>query len=105
MHIERTPVHQAAARLGIPVMQPETVRTEEFAKWLTAQNPDILITAAYGRILPLNVLKIPKLGCINIHASLLPYYRGASPIHGCVINGETKTGITIMMMIPIATSG
>ena len=98
MRIERTPVRQAAERLGIPVLQPEKVRTEEFAQWLRDQNPDVLITAAYGRILPGTVLKIPRLGCLNIHASLLPYYRGASPINGCVIHGETKTGITIMRM-------
>ena len=98
MRIDRTPVRQAADKLFIPVLQPEKVRTEEFAQWLEALQPDIIVTAAYGRILPANILKIPKLGCLNIHASLLPYYRGASPINASVIHGETKTGITIMLM-------
>jgi methionyl-tRNA formyltransferase len=78
------------------VLQPEKVKTPEFVQELKAINPDIIITAAYGKILPKEILDIPPLGCINVHGSLLPKYRGAAPIHWAIINGEKTTGITTM---------
>lgn len=91
-----TPVKQYAMERGIPVMQPEKVKTAEFAQWLGKLEPDALVTAAYGKILPKAVLDIPKHGCINVHGSLLPRYRGPAPIQRAVINGESRTGITTM---------
>jgi methionyl-tRNA formyltransferase len=91
-------VKAAARALGLPVLQPAAVRDREFAAALSALQPDFLVTAAYGRILPPAVLGVPKIAAVNIHASLLPRYRGAAPIHRAVINGDTETGITIMHM-------
>lgn len=90
------PVKEYAQSHGIPVNQPEKVKTPEFYQWLKDMNPDLLITAAYGKILSKEILDTPPLGCINVHASLLPKYRGAAPIHWAVINGETVTGVTTM---------
>ncbi len=92
-------VKEAAIKLGIAtVLQPVKVRTPEFLEAVRALEPDLIVTAAYGRILTRNVLDVPKLGCINVHASLLPKYRGAAPIQWAVINGDDKTGITTMFM-------
>ncbi len=91
------PVKETALAAGIPVLQPQKVRTEEFAESLRSFAPDLFVTAAYGRILTQAVLSVPKYGCINVHASLLPKYRGAAPIWHAVINGEKETGITTMM--------
>ncbi len=93
-----TPVKEAALSLNIPVYQPETVKDEAFSNLLKELNPDLIVVAAYGKILPPFVINFPQYGCINIHASLLPKYRGAAPIHWCLINGEEKTGVTIMKM-------
>jgi len=90
------PVKEYAVQRGIRVLQPEKVKTPEFAEQLREIKPDLLITAAYGKILPKEVLDIPPLGCINVHGSLLPKYRGAAPIHWSVINGDKVTGITTM---------
>jgi len=90
------PVKEYALKNGIEVLQPEKVKTEEFADRIRKINPDLLVTAAYGRILPKSVLDIPQYGCINVHGSLLPKYRGAAPIQWAIINGEEKTGITTM---------
>jgi methionyl-tRNA formyltransferase len=90
------PVTEYALAKGIDVLQPEKVRTPEFADELKKRRPDLLVTAAYGKILPESVLDIPPLGCINVHASLLPKYRGAAPIQRAIINGEKVTGITTM---------
>lgn len=87
-----------AQELGIEVYQPESIRTEEAFEILNSQNADLFITAAYGKILPKNVLDIPKKGNINVHASLLPKYRGASPVQSCLLNGDSETGVTIMNM-------
>lgn len=91
-----SPVKRCALENKIPVFQPEKIRTDyaEIAKY----NPDLIVTCAYGQIVPVEVLKIPCLGCINVHASLLPKYRGGAPIHHAIINGEKETGITIMYM-------
>lgn len=91
------PTKEYAEKQGICVLQPRTANTEEFISILREIAPDILITVAYGKILPQEVLDIPKEGCINVHASLLPKYRGAAPINWAIINGETKTGITTML--------
>jgi methionyl-tRNA formyltransferase len=92
------PVKEAAARRGIPVFQPEKARHPDAVARIAAEAPDLIVVAAYGHILPKSILDIPRLGCINVHASLLPKYRGAAPINWAVARGETVTGITIMRM-------
>lgn len=97
--IQFTPVKQVAVEYGIPVLQPEKVRgNSEFLAEITAYQPDIIVVVAYGQILPKEILDLPKLGCVNVHASLLPKLRGASPIQHAIITGETVTGVTIMKM-------
>lgn len=93
-----SPVKQLALEHGIPVYQPLNFKLEEDRQVLANLNADIMVVAAYGLILPKSVLEIPKLGCINVHASLLPRWRGAAPIHRSLIEGDKKTGITIMQM-------
>ncbi len=97
MKVTPTPVHAAADRLGLPLYQPDKIRTAAYLDWLSALQPDLFVTVAYGRILTPEILSIPKYGCLNIHASLLPKHRGASPIHASVIQGDTQTGITVML--------
>jgi methionyl-tRNA formyltransferase len=92
------PVKGLAEKLGIPVVQPKSVRTPEFAEALRALAPDAAVVVAYGKILPKGVLDIPKYGCLNVHASLLPRYRGAAPIQWALIRGELKTGVSIMLL-------
>ncbi len=92
------PVKSVAESYGIPVLQPEKVRTPEFEQALRALSPDFLVTAAYGRILPAGVLAVPRVAPLNVHASLLPKYRGASPIQRCLIDGVSEAGVTIMRM-------
>ena len=92
------PVKKAAEESGISVFQPETLKNGAFEGELERLNPELIIVVAYGKILPEYVLNFPKHGCINMHASLLPKYRGAAPIQWAVINGEKKTGITSMFM-------
>lgn len=92
------PVKVYAEERGIPVYQPNTLRGEEFAALLSELDPDLAVVAAYGKILPANVLEYPKYGCINIHGSLLPEYRGAAPMQRAIIDGKRETGITTMMM-------
>ena len=94
-----TPVKEKALEYNIPVFQPERVRgNEEFLAAMEELKPDIIVVAAFGQILPESILNLPKFGCINVHASLLPKYRGAGPIQWAVINGESESGITIMYM-------
>jgi len=92
------PVKTTALKLGLPVIQPEKIKTAEFIETLSRLHPDLMVVVAYGRILPKAVLEIPAAGCINVHASLLPRYRGSAPIHWAIINGETETGITTILM-------
>lgn len=99
------PVKQEAVRLNLPVLQPEKLRKSEELKELIAMKPDLLVTAAYGQILPIELLEAPELGCINVHASLLPKYRGGAPIHQAIIDGETETGVTIMYMVEKLDAG
>jgi methionyl-tRNA formyltransferase len=98
MALQPSPVKQLALKHGIPVHQPEKLRSEEARQPLVEAAPDVLVVAAYGLILPQAVLDIPRLGCLNIHASLLPRWRGAAPIHRAIEAGDTETGITIMQM-------
>lgn len=93
-----TPVKEEALKHGIPVYQPRKVREPEFVETLKEMEPDIIIVAAFGQIIPKEILDMPKFGCINIHASLLPKYRGAAPIQQAVINGDKEAGVTIMKM-------
>lgn len=90
------PAKEYAIKQGIEVLQPNKIKTSEFIEQLRALEPDLLVTAAYGKILSKDLLEVPRYGCINVHGSLLPAYRGAAPINWAVINGETKTGITTM---------
>ena len=92
------PVKILAEQHGIPVLQPEKVRTNDFIQNLEEIAPDVIVVVAYGQILPVSILQIPRLGCINIHASLLPKYRGAAPINWAIIEGGNTTGITTMFM-------
>ncbi|MCR5148390.1 MAG: methionyl-tRNA formyltransferase [Eubacterium sp.] len=93
-----SPVKEAALEAGVPIFQPVKLREEENVSAIREMNPDIIVVAAYGQILPKSILDIPKYGCVNIHASLLPKYRGAAPIEWSVINGEKETGVTTMFM-------
>jgi len=92
------PVKAAAMELGLPVIQPEKLRGSEELQQIIDLQPDLVVTAAFGQILPKELLDAPPLGCINVHASLLPKYRGGAPIHQAVIDGEKETGVTIMYM-------
>ena len=92
------PVKVYALEKNIPVYQPNTLRGEEFANLLSELDPDLIIVVAYGKILPANVLEYPKYGCINVHGSLLPAYRGAAPMQRAIMEGQPETGITTMMM-------
>ena len=92
------PVKEAAIEAGIKVYQPVKVKNLEFVNILYELNPDVIVVAAFGQILSKEILEIPKYGCINIHASLLPKYRGAAPIQNAIINGDKKTGVTTMYM-------
>lgn len=93
-----TPVKAEALKHGIPALQPERLRRPESVEEVRVLQPDLIVTAAYGQILPKSVLELPSFGCINIHASLLPKYRGGAPIHHAVMNGDAVTGVTIMYM-------
>ena len=92
------PVKELALKYDIPVYQPVKAREESFVEILKELNPDVIVVVAFGQILPKEILDIPKLGCINVHVSLLPKYRGAAPINWVIINGESKTGVTTMYM-------
>ncbi len=94
--IKFTPVKEYALEHDIPVYQPNSVRTEETLDLIREMNPDLIVVVAYGKILPQELIDIPKLGVINVHSSLLPKYRGAAPIHAALIHGEEETGVTIM---------
>jgi len=92
------PVKVLAQSASIPVLQPTKIKTTEFADELRSYNPDLIIVAAYGRILPASILDLPPLGCINIHGSLLPRHRGAAPIQWAILAGDKEAGVTIMQM-------
>jgi len=97
-HPVLSPVKAEAQSAGLTLLQPKTVKEAGFLEELKRLNPDSIVTAAYGQLLPLEILRLPKFGCINIHASLLPKYRGAAPINWAIINGDKTAGITMMLM-------
>ena len=99
------PVKMTAVQHGLPVFQPARLRDPEVNDTLTRWAPDLGVVAAYGKILPESVLDLPRLGMINVHASLLPRYRGAAPVHRAVIDGMAETGVTIMRMVPALDAG
>lgn len=97
--LQPTPVKEKALELGIEVLQPDKVKNNpELMETLAAYAPDAIVVAAYGKILPVELLELPKYGCFNIHASLLPRHRGAAPIQNCILLGDEKTGVTVMRM-------
>jgi methionyl-tRNA formyltransferase len=91
-----SPVKALASQLGLPVLQPARARDEKFIAGLRALQPDLIVVVAYGQILPQSILDLPRHGCLNVHTSLLPKYRGAAPIQWAIANGDTETGVTIM---------
>ena len=97
-HPQPSAVKQLAVGLKIPILQPASLRKLSAVTELAAYAPDLIIVAAYGQILPRSILEMPKFGCLNIHASLLPAWRGASPIQAAIANGDERTGVTIMLM-------
>ena len=97
-HLTPPPIKVFAIEKDIPVYQPLTLRGEEFAELLSKLDPEMIVVVAYGKILPQNVLDYPKYGCVNVHGSLLPEYRGAAPMQRAIIDGKTVTGITTMLM-------
>ena len=98
LHLQPSPVKQIAERANLPVLQPQRARDESFLEQLRALQPDLIAVAAYGQILPKDILDLPRFGCVNVHTSLLPKYRGAAPIQHTLLNGEAETGVTIMKM-------
>lgn len=96
--LQMSPVKEYALSAGIPVYQPVTLKNGAFEEELKALDPDLIVVAAYGKILPSYVIDYPRLGCVNVHGSLLPEYRGAAPIQRALIDGKTETGVTIMQM-------
>ncbi len=97
-HIKSCPVKIEAQKAGLRILQPQRVREAGFINDLKALDPSVIVVTAYGQILPSEIIHLPKLGCVNIHASLLPKYRGAAPINWAIINDEKKTGITTILM-------
>jgi methionyl-tRNA formyltransferase len=97
-HVSSSPVKEAALELGLHVYQPETIKSESSQDFLKRVAPDAVVIIAYGQIIPARLLAIPRLGWLNLHASLLPKYRGAAPIHWAIANGETVTGLTTMQI-------
>jgi len=102
--LSASPVKQAAQEHGIPVQQPKTLRDARVVAELDALQPDLIVVAAYGLILPQNVLDIPRVGCLNVHASLLPRWRGAAPIQAAILAGDEKTGICLMAIAGPSTA-
>jgi methionyl-tRNA formyltransferase len=96
--LKAPPVKTLALELGIPVMQPEKLRLPEAMEQLRAWSPELIVVAAFGQILKKDVLDLPRFGCINVHASLLPRWRGAAPINAAILHGDEQTGVTIMKM-------
>ena len=98
MKLQQSPVKEYALSIGLPVFQPEKMRDGEALGILKDLSPELIAVAAYGKILPTDILSLPRLGCINVHSSLLPKYRGAAPINWAILNGEDETGVTIQYM-------
>jgi methionyl-tRNA formyltransferase len=104
-HVTASPVKTAAVARSIPVLQPERPRDAAFLREVAALSPDLSVVAAYGRILPVELIEQPRLGTINVHASLLPRWRGAAPVHRAVMAGDPMTGITIMRVVQALDAG
>lgn len=100
-----TPVKEEALRLGLPVYQPEKLKNKDELQHVLDMGADLIVTAAFGQILPSELLEAPNLGAINVHASLLPAYRGGAPIHQSIIDGQDETGVTIMYMVDRLDAG
>jgi methionyl-tRNA formyltransferase len=98
MALKLSPVHEAANRLGIPVLTPATLKTDEALAEFQSHQADVAVVVAYGMILPKAILETPELGCLNVHASLLPRWRGAAPIQRAIMAGDTETGVAVMKM-------
>jgi len=105
MKLQPTPVKVCAQVHDIPVFQPTRLRDGAALETIRQLEPDLIVVAAYGRILPQEILDYPRLGCVNVHSSLLPKYRGAAPINWAILNGEKETGVTIMHMAPALDAG
>lgn len=103
--LQPTPVKELALARSIPVFQPPKVRAPEVVEQIRQLAPDIIVVVAFGQILPKELLDIPPHGCVNVHASLLPRYRGAAPLNWCIVNGDTETGVTTMLMDPGMDTG
>ena len=103
--VSDAPVKALALEHHIPVFQPDRLKPREVAERLSAWRPDVAVVAAYGRIIPEHLLTVPRLGMINVHASLLPKYRGAAPVHRAVMNGDSETGVTIMRVVKELDAG
>lgn len=99
------PVKEKALELGLPVLQPEQIKDPEAIREIQDYQPDLIVTAAYGQILPKDLLDLPEYGAINVHASLLPRFRGAAPIHYALLEGDSETGVTIMYMVEELDAG
>src|SRR6266568_738902 len=98
LNLQPCPVKILATQEQLPVLQPERARGEPFIDQLAGLRPDLIVVAAYGQILPKRILELPRFGCLNVHASLLPKYRGAAPIQWALLNNESETGVTLMKM-------
>jgi len=105
MKLTASPVKQLAQQYQLPVFQPESLKPDEVQQHIRAVQADVMLVAAYGLIIPSAVLQMPRLGCFNIHASLLPRWRGAAPIHRALLAGDTQTGVTIMKVVPALDAG
>ncbi len=103
--VQSPPVKARALELEIPIFQPTSLKAEEVVNHLSARKPDLIVVAAYGKILPPSILDLPQLGSINVHASLLPRWRGAAPVQAAILHGDTTTGVTIMKMDPGLDTG
>lgn len=98
LKLQASPVKELALQADLPVLQPERARSDAFVEELRALQPELIAVAAYGQILPKAILELPRYGCLNVHTSLLPRYRGAAPIQWAILNGDAETGVTIMKM-------
>jgi len=98
LKLQASPVKELALQFGLPVLQPERARDEAFIGELRQLEPELIAVAAFGQLLPKNLLELPRYGCLNVHTSLLPRYRGAAPIQWAILNGDAETGVTIMKM-------
>lgn len=105
LELRASPVKICATRLNIPVFQPEKLSLPGEYEKLEAQAPDVIVVVAYGQILRTNVLRLPKFGCVNVHSSLLPRWRGAAPIHWALLGGDTETGVTTMKLVEKLDAG